>query len=459
MPAYFIDSTLIGDAYSTTEMRQIFSDESWVQRCLDVEAALAQTEAALGVIPAEAAEEITKKARAENIDLDELRKEILDVGHRIVPLVRLLQKACAGDAGQYIHWGATTQDIIDTATVLQLRDSLAVFDRELAGLEAAAIRQAREHRTTLMAGRTHGQQALPITFGYKVAVWASEIRRHRQRIREIAPRVLVGQLSGAVGTMASFGDHGPAILAGTMERLGLGVPDISWQAARDRFAEVVCLNGLIAATLGKIAGEIIELMKTEFMEVEERFQMGKVGSSTMPHKRNPLLSEGIKALTFKIRGNATVALMAASPEHERDRAAWDAELTTLYESCLLLGAALQKTRLALEGLVVHADSMAANLNKLGGLLLSEAVMLDLAQQIGRQDAHEVVYETSMKAFEERRSLKEALLGDDRIAGRIPADHLDRLLDPANYVGRAPQLVDEITERLEKEPLSELSDLR
>lgn len=447
MPAYFIDSALFGDAYSTAEMRAIFSDVSWVQRCLDVEAALAQTEAALDVIPAAAAEEITRRAQAENIDLAELRREILAVGHRIVPLVRLFQKACAGDAGQYIHWGATTQDIIDSATVLQVRDCLRVFERELAAIEAAMIRQAREHRDTIQAGRTHGQQALPITFGYKVAVWASEVRRHRERLRDMAPRLLVGQMSGAVGTMASFGDKGPEILAGTMERLGIGVPDICWQASRDRFAEFICWIGLVAATLGKIAGEVIELQKVEFGEVEERFTHGKVGSSTMPHKRNPLLSEGIKALTMKIRQNASGALMAASPEHERDRAVWDAELSALYESCLLLSAALDKSRLLIDGLVIHADDMAANLDRLGGLLLSEAVMLKLAEQIGRQDAHDVVYEACMKAFEERRKLKDVLLQDDQVAGRLSGDEIDRLLDPAAYVGRAPQIVDEIVRNL------------
>lgn len=456
MPAYFIDSALFGESYATAELSEIFGDERWVQRCLDVEAALARTEAALGVIPAEAAEEIARKATIASIDFEEYHQEILRVSHRIVPLVRLLDRACDGDAGQYVHWGATTQDIIDTATVLQIRDALEVFDRELAGLEKAAIRLMREHRSTLMAGRTHGQQAQPITFGYKVAVWAAEFRRHRERLREIAPRVLVGQMSGAVGTMASFGEYGPQILAGSMERLGLGVPEIAWQSARDRIAEVVLLNGLIAATLGKIANEIIVLQKVEFQEVEERFTMGKVGSSTMPHKRNPLLSEGIKALSIKIRQDAAAVLMAASPEHERDRAAWDAELMALYESSIMLGAALLKTRQALEGLVVHADDMAENLGKLGGLILSEAVMLKLAEQIGRQEAHEVVYEACMKAFEERRSVKEALLADKRIGGRIPEDEIDRLLNPAGYVGRAPEIADEIADRLAEARLDDLA---
>jgi|DewCreStandDraft_1066081.scaffolds.fasta_scaffold00485_48 adenylosuccinate lyase len=447
MPAYFIDSVLWGDLFSTAELRAIFDDRAYIQRVLDAEAALAEAEAELGLIPAAAAAEIRLKARVENVDLGAIKAEFDRIRHQIMPVVHALARACEGGAGEYVHWGATTQDIVDTATVLQLKDALQVFYRDLREIEAELIRLAETHAATPMAGRTHGQQALPVTLGYKFAVWAAEIRRHIERLKEAAPRVLVGQLGGAVGTFASFGAVGPEVRRRMLAKLGLGEPEICWHSARDRFAEVNCLLGLIAATLYKVGNEIYQLQKTEIDELEEPFTPGKVGSSTMPHKRNPSLAENLKAVADKIRHNVAQALAAASPEHERDAAAWWAERLALAENCLLMGAALFRTKQLLSGLTVRPDRMARNLRALGDLLLSEAVMLRAAEKLGRQTAHEVVYRAAMRAYEAGGSLKAELLAEPELAGLFTEADLDRLLDPAGYIGLAPQVVAEVAAKL------------
>lgn len=443
MPAHFIDSVLWGDLFSTPELRAIFDDRAYVQRLLDVEAALAEAEAEVGLIPAWAAAEIRRKARVENLDLGAIRAEFDRTRHQVMPVVHALARACGDGAGEFLHWGATTQDIVDTATVLQLRDALRVFYRDLREVEAELIRLAEAHARTPMAGRTHGQQALPVTLGFKFAVWADEVRRHIERLKAAGPRVLVGQLGGAVGTFASFGPLGPEVRRRMLLKLGLGEPLVCWHSARDRFAEVNCLVGLIAATLYKVGNEVYQLQKTEIGEVEEPFTPGKVGSSTMPHKRNPALAENLKAVADKIRHNAAQALAAAAPEHERDAAAWWAERLTMVENCLLMGAALLRTKQLLAGLTVRPERMAANLRAIGDLLLSEAVMLKAAEKLGRQTAHELVYRAAMRAYEQNSSLKAELLADPELAGLFTEAELERLLDPAGYLGLAPEIVAEV----------------
>ena len=310
MPSNAIDSIIFRDMYGTDELRAVFSDENLIQCWLDYEAALARAEAAVGLVPAAAAAEITRQARIENIDLAALRQGIYDTTHELVPLIWQLASICEGDAGGYVHWGATTQDVTDTGLVLQVKAAYAIVLRDLSDLAGALAELARRERDTILPGRTHGQHALPITFGFKVAIWLAEVRRHIERLEQAAPRVLLGQFAGAAGTLASVGNQGLEIQRLLLAELGLGVPEICWHPARDGFAEYVSLLAMIAMTMSKIAHEVILLQKSEVAELEEPYVRGKVGSSTMPHKRNPMICEGIIAEARMVRGLQNTVLSA-----------------------------------------------------------------------------------------------------------------------------------------------------
>ncbi|HHV78754.1 MAG TPA: adenylosuccinate lyase [Firmicutes bacterium] len=434
MSAHMIDSYLFGHVVSTDDMREVWDEKNNVQKLLDVEAALARAEASLGIIPKEAAEEICRKAKLEFISLEEVRNGIRKTGHSLVPLLRSLEKACEGDWGQYIHYGATTQDIRDTAMMLQVKEARAIILKDLEGFKQTLSETVRKYAETPMAGRTHGQQALPITFGYKAAVWLDEVTRHIERLKESEHRLLVGNLSGAVGTYASFGPIGPEIEKRVMEQLGLGVPNICWHASRDRFAEFLNILALIASTCGKIANEVFNLQTTEVDEVEEGFTAGKVGSSTMPHKRNPGMSECIVSLAKLVRGNAAVMMQAMEQEHERDGSQWRTEWVLIPESCLYAGCAVRLSNTLVSNLTVKPKKMLENLHLLKGLLLSEPVMFKLAEKTGKQRAHEVVYELSMYSFEKGLPLREVLLKDPRTSGVLSKEEIDQALDPLNYLG-------------------------
>lgn len=443
MGSQVIDSALFCDQFGTLEMRRVFGDESLLQKWLDVEAALARAEARLGLIPAAAAEEISRQARAERLDMAEIKRLFDETGHPIVPVIRLLERACAGDAGQYIHWGATTQDIMDTATVLQLKDAYGLIHGDLWRLEGILLDLAAANRDVLIPGRTHGQHALPATFGYKVAVWAGEVRRHLERLEGCRDRVLVGQFGGAVGTLASVGQQGLEIQRLMMADLGLGVPDITWHVARDRLAELVSILAMVAATLHKIANEIATLQKTELAEVEEPFHWGKVGSSTMPHKRNPMICESICGLGHLVREIVPLALVAMVQEHERDMGPMVVEWEFVPRVCIYTHAMVVHSARVLAGLHLYPQRMAANVDMLGGLILSEAIMLELGRSIGRQRAHDVVYEATMAAYEARRPLAEVLAEDARIREHLTPAQIAKLLDPASYLGLAGTFVDRL----------------
>jgi len=444
MPSHILDSAFLKDLYGTAEMRAVFDDMSLLQKWLDTEVALAQAEAEIGVIPAYAAEEITRRARADQLDTVRIKQLVDQTVHPIVPLIRVLKEACDGDAGEYIHWGATTQDIMDTAMVLQVKEAIAILGPRLGALIDALTALAIRHRDTSMAGRTHGQQALPITFGYKVAVWLAEVQRHRKRLEQCKPRVLVGEFGGAVGTLASVAEHGLEIQQGMMARLGLGVPLIAWHAARDNLAEFASLLGMMAATTGKIAHEVISLQRTEIAEVEEPFNEGKVGSSTMPHKRNPMICEAILALARLVMHSVPAALDAMIQEHERDWVGDHMEWAYLPEMCIMADGALQLTTRVVSGLHVHPARMRRNLDQLNGLMLSEAVMLALAQRVGRQTAHDVVYECSMRAVEQSLPFRQTLAEHPVVAQHLTSQDIERLLDPGHYTGLAGQFVDRVT---------------
>src|SRR5688572_773120 len=384
MASGVFDDALLKHLWSTDELRAIFNDANRVQKWYDVEAALALEQAALGIIPKEAAQEIAKNARIEKVDLEAIGAGIRRIKHPLLPALEALQHLCKPELGEYIHFGPTTQDILDTGTVLQVKDAHAAFLRDMKAIGKALAKLAAKHKATPMAGRSHGVQALPITFGHKAAIWLSEMGRNYERMRELEKRVFVGGMVGAVGTQASFGPQAPELEQRVMKRLSLGVADINWQPARDRFAEYVCTLAITGATLGKIANEIVNLEHTEIGEVYEPFSEGKIGSSTMPHKRNPSTCEAVVGVSRALRYNAALMLECMIIEHERDGSSWRAEWKALPESCLMAGGLLAMMRYVLGGLTVDAKRMRENLDKLGGFLLSERVMFELSEkEIGR----------------------------------------------------------------------------
>jgi adenylosuccinate lyase len=443
MASGVFDDALIKHLWSSEELRAIFSDRNRVQKWYDFEAALALEQAELGIIPRAAAQEIAARAKVDNVDIEAIAAEIRRIKHPLVPALKAVEKLCKDGHGEYIHFGPTTQDVLDTGTMLQIKDAHAAYLRDMKGIGQALYKLADTHKATPMAGRSHGVQALPITFGHKAAVWLSEMGRNYQRMRDLESRTFVGGMVGAVGTQASYGPKAPELERRLMKRLGLGVADINWQPARDRFAEYVCVLAIIGQTLGKIANEIIILEHTEIGEVFEPFSEGKVGSSTMPHKRNPSSCEAVVGVSRGLRYNAAFMLECMMVEHERDGSAWRGEWKALPESCLMAGGLLAAMNYVLSGLHVDAGRMRKNLDLLGGFLLSERVMFVLSDKVGKQTAHDLVYEASMHGIERRISFEQALMQDQRVARALTPEELRKALDPTTYVGLAPQIVDQV----------------
>jgi len=437
-----LDSLLFRDAFGTPAMREIFSDRALIARYVEVEIALARAQARCGVIPAEATEAIAGRCDVAALDLDLMRRETDNVGYPILPLVHQLVKQC-GEAGRYLHWGATTQDIMDTAVVLQMREGLRLVGEDIAELRRILAELARKHRDTPMAGRTHLQQALPVTFGYKAAIWLAMFDRHAERRAQLEPRVLVGQFAGAAGTLASIGAQGFAVQAALCEELGLSVPAATWHVARDGFAETVNFLGLVTGSLGKIALDIMLMASTEFAEVYEPFVPGRGASSTMPQKRNPISSELMLAAAKAVRQHAGLMLDAMIHDFERATGPWHAEWMAIPESFVLAAGALHQAKFALAGLVVDEGRMAQNLGMSKGLIVAEAVMMHMAPFIGRQQAHDVVYAACRVVSDSGRPLAEVLAEDPEIARHFDRAALDRLTDPANYLGLAPAMVDRV----------------
>ncbi len=443
MGTYVSDSRLFRDQFSTARMREIFSDENCVQKWLDVEAALAKVQARLGVIPAEAAAQIIATCKVGLLDLDAMKLEMDRTSHPIVPLLREMKKACPGEAMEWVHYGATTQDIMDTGVVLQVKEGLDEIDTAMRALLKAASDLAVKHRGTVMAGRSHGQQALPITFGFKAAGWAAEIARNMDRLKQLRERVLVGSFAGAIGTLAALGDQGDAVQRGLFAELGLADTLITWHTARDGMAELACTLAICTATVGRIAHEIYELQKTEFSELEEPFSPGKVGSSTMPHKRNPPACEGIIALARAVRAIVPQAVECMMADHERDKVVLQSEREFTSRLMCMTHAAVVKGAAVLRGLTVRTDMMERNLGLLNGLLMSEPVMFALGRKFGKQEAHEVVYEICMHAFEQGEKLRDALLANNTVAAALTPGEIDAMLDPHSYVGMAEVFVDRV----------------
>src|SRR6266567_2207369 len=436
------DSILFRDAFGTPRMREVFSDLALISRYAEVEVALARAEARCGVIPAEAAEDIAKRTDVSAFDFDLLRSETDIVGYPILPLVHQMSKQC-GEAGRYVHWGATTQDIMDTAVILQVRDGLKIIEQDIAALRDILADLSKRYRDTPMAGRTHLQQALPVTFGYKTAIYLAMFDRHAERLTQLKPRVLVGQFAGAAGTLASLGTKGFEVQQALCEELGLGVPVSTWHVARDGLAEVMNFFGLVTGSLGKIALDIMIMASTEFAEVHEPFVKGRGASSTMPQKRNPISSELMLAASKAVRQHAGLMLDAMVQDFERATGPWHAEWMAIPESFVLTAGALHQAKFALGGLIVDETKMNDNLALSRGLIVAEAVMMGLAPQIGRQEAHDVVYDACRLANEKGLTLADALSADPRVAARIDRASIEALTSPDNYLGLAPDMVDRV----------------
>lgn len=436
-----LDPLLRSDA-----MREIFSDLGHLQGMLDFEAALAHAEARLGVIPKSAAAAIAAQCQATRFDVRVLSRSAAPAGNTAIALVKALTARVAKNdkrAAGYVHWGATSQDAMDTGLMLQLRSALALIDADLARLAGALARLARKYRRAPMAGRTWMQQALPVTFGLKAAGALSAVQRHRAQLRDLRARVLVIQFGGAAGTLASLGKRGPEVARALAAELKLRDPGMSWHAHRDRVAEVATTLGLLVGTLGKITRDVALMAQTEVGEAFEPAEPGRGGSSTMPHKRNPVGCAVVLAAATKVPALVSVMLAAMVQEHERGLGGWQAEWETLPEICLLTAGALEQSVRMMEGLQVDTVRMRANLDLTHGLILAEAVSAALATKLGRQPAHELVEAACRRAVAGDKPLREVLVDDAKVRKILTAADLKRLCDPANYLGAAEQLVDRV----------------
>src|SRR5213082_3978860 len=420
-------------------VRALFTEAARFQSWLDVEAALAQAQAELGIIPTDAAREITRKAQLSALDLAAVRAGLAKTGHPLVPLVWELDRACEGDAGGYVHWGATTQNVTQTGQLLQVRRAHDIFLRQLATILTTLADLAERTKDVLLPGRTHGQHAVPATFGFKVAVWIDELGRHVERLRGCEGRVFVAMLGGGAGTLASLGEAGLVTQEKMAARLGMRPMPVPARTIGDHQAEYVLLLGMLAATCSKIGREIYTLMKQEFGEVEEPVPPGTVGSSTMPQKRNPKLSQDIIAAAAEVRSCVPVALEAMQTEHEADRTTSLMMDAAEARASIATGDMLSRLVEVLRGLRLNPERMRRNLELGGGLIMAEAVMLNLGKTIGRQHAHDVVYDAAQAAFVEGKSFGMLLAADPRVTEHLSPQQIGVLLDPAGYTGLCAEM--------------------
>ncbi|ACO79961.1 3-carboxy-cis,cis-muconate cycloisomerase [Azotobacter vinelandii CA] len=437
-------SNQLFDAYFTSApMRAVFSDRGRLQGMLDFEAALARAEAAVGLIPEAAVAPIAEACVAERFDVAALALAIATAGNSAIPLVKALGRRIAAvdaDAERYLHLGATSQDAMDSGLVLQLRAAVALFESELAQLAEDLAVQAERHADTALAGRTWLQHATPVTLGMKLAGLLGAVTRQRRRLAELKPRLLVLQFGGAAGTLAALGEQALPVSEALARELDLGLPEQPWHTQRDRLAEFAGWLGLLAGTLGKLGRDLSLLMQTDVGEVFEPSAPGKGGSSTMPHKRNPVGAAVLIGAATRAPGLVATMLAAMPQEHERSLGLWHAEWETLPELCCLLSGALQQARLLLPGLEVDAARMRENLDLTRGLVLAEAVSIALARKLGRERAHHLVEQCCRQAIAEGRHLRAALGADPEVSAELSAAELERLLDPSHYLGLAQRWV-------------------
>ena len=442
MPVNPADSPILGTLYGSDAMRAVFDERAYFQRMLDVEAALARVQGRLGIIPADAARAIAAAARFDNLSADELAASARNVGYPVVGLVQGLSRA-AGEHGGWTHWGATTQDIMDTATVLQVRDGLRLVREEVAAIVRALADQADRHRETVMAGRTHLQHALPITFGLKCAIWLQPLATHVARLDQLRPRVEQVEFGGAAGTLASLGEQGVAVMEALAAELGLAAPAAPWHVCRDALAESVGFLGLVCGSLAKIATDVILLAQSEIAEVSEPYVAGRGSSSTMPQKRNPIASEYVLAAARLVQALVPVMQGAMAQDHERATGPWQAEALALPQAFVLTHGALLHARAIAEGMVVDPDRMRRNLDATGGLIVAEAVMMGLAPHLGRGEAHHVVKHACDRALADGIGLADALAREPEVSSRLDRAAIERLTDPAAYLGSAGAFIDRV----------------
>jgi len=438
--------------YGTQEMRTVFDEENRLQRLLDVEAALAWAHAEVGNIPREDAEKIVKTASVKHVKLSRVKEIDKEIRHETAALVRALAEVC-GPSGAYVHLGATSFDIVDTGMALQLRDALDLIETKLNNLEETLMEKAEQHKGSVMMGRTHGQHALPITLGFKFAVWIRENARHIQRLRECRERVLVGKMSGAVGTQAGLGPHAIKIQELVMKRLGVKPAQISTQIVqRDRYAELICLLAITASTLDKMATEVRELQRPEIGEVSEPFEQERqVGSSTMPHKRNPIICERVSGLAKIMRSLVVPALENVPTWHERDLTQSSAERFIIPEACILTDYMLVLMTNVLKNLWVDKERMQRNMELTQGRTMSEAVMIALTRKgMDRQKAHELIRRLAMKSEVAKQPFKETLLKDKTVRETLSEKEIDDALNPRNYLGTAKKQIELAVKRTKEE---------
>jgi adenylosuccinate lyase len=433
-------------------MRRVFEEENRVQKMLDVEAALAWAHAEVGNIPRKDAERIVAAASLRHVKLERIKEIEREIKHDVMALVRALAEAC-GPSGAYVHLGATSYDIVDTANALQLKEALELIEKRLNDFEKVLMEKALRYKETLMMGRTHGQHALPITLGFKFAVWMREISRHIQRLRQCRERVVAGKMSGAVGTQAGFGENAMRIQELVMERLDIKAADISTQIVqRDRHAELICLLALIASSLENFATEIRELQRPEIGELAEPFEAEKqVGSSTMPHKRNPETCERICGLARVVRSLVTPALENVVTWHERDLTQSSAERFIIPEACILVDYMLFLMTNIVANLYVNEERMRQNIELTQGRAMSEAVMIALTKKgVSRQEAHELLRKLTIKSEMEKRPFREVLLEDKFVGKKLSEKEIDEALNPRNYLGTALKQVELMVEKTKQE---------
>jgi 3-carboxy-cis,cis-muconate cycloisomerase len=443
MPATLLDSNVFKDIFTTAEMRHVFSDEFRTACYLEIEAALARVQGRLGIIPQEAADEIIKKCKVENIDFAKLKATTERIGYPILGVVQQIVALCDKGLGEWCHWGATTQDITDTTAIMQIRAGLDLIEADMEKIAAALADLSKRYRDTPMAGRSNLQQAVPLTFGFKCACLLAAMQRHRERLKQLRPRVLAGEFGGAVGTLASIGKDGLKVQEGLMKELKLAQPEIAWHTVRDRIGEVGGFLAGITGTCGKVSMDVKLLMQTEVAEVYEPFHEGRGSSSTMPQKRNPIASLYIHANAAVVRQHAASLYEAAVADHERSTGPWEIEWIALPEIFLLAAGCLRQTRDVLTGLEVDAARMRANLDLTNGAIVSEAVMMGLGPYLGRQRAHDLVYDICRVAAVENKPLVDLLAKDKDISKHVPRAELEKMCDPASYLGLAGEMVDRV----------------